>query len=312
MNQQTTEFFAFLADKTRHEILLHHQDSVYLILKSRYDDETDFLYMLNGYNCTLPHVLGREARFAGINSYAQHKLYAAPYELNQLFEQNSESIADVRSQLQQLAMQIIHQKVLEGPLPETDESRTPWRTEEEFMSYYLEKESLHWFYKHEKPRYSFSPNCENLTTAQLVGAINHPDETAREIAEIYIKVESKHINRRVWEVEQLTKRVEELETTPGEHHTRRNIAESIPDNIKTVNVEVFKEGKSMMIKSEASNLRRTGSDSYSEYCFDAPSRRAFESEFGRMAHLYPRDIVRITYARKILYDVSTAYQPAAS
>ena len=312
MNQQTTKFFAFLADKTSHEILLYEQNWVYLVLKSRYDDETDFLYMLDGYNCAMPHAMGHKAEFAGIYSYTRNELYAAPYVLNNLLEQSSVSTATVRSHVQELATQMIHQKVSEGPLTETDEAHTPWKTEEEFLNYYFEKEALDWFYKHEKPRYSFSPNCENLTTAQLVGAINHPEATARDIAESYMEKQSKCINRRVWEVEQLTKRVEELETTPGEHHTRRKIAESIPDSIKTVNVEVLKDGKSMMIKSEASNLCRTGSDSYSEYCFDAPSRRAFEREFGRMAHLYPRDIVRITYARKILYDVNTAFQPATS
>ena len=83
-------------------------------------------------------------------------------------------------------------------------------------------------------------------------------------------------------------------------------AESIGDE-KMVRVDVERDGKALTVRMEAGELRRADSSYYATWHMDAPSRRAFAEAFGRSADLHARDIVRIGYAKRVLYERGGAH-----
>lgn len=71
---------------------------------------------------------------------------------------------------------------------------------------------------------------------------------------------------------------------------------------KTVNVTIRKEGTEFSFKTEASSLRGDCGSHYSSWSLVAADRRKFEQLFGRSADYTPEEILRITYARNVLYE----------
>ena len=73
---------------------------------------------------------------------------------------------------------------------------------------------------------------------------------------------------------------------------------------KTVMVTIMKEGQEFTFKTEAMLLRSDCPYHYSSYHIAAQDRQKFKALFGRSADYYPKEIVRITYARSVLYEAS--------
>mgnify|MGYP001135150009 FL=1 len=94
-----------------------------------------------------------------------------------------------------------------------------------------------------------------------------------------------------------------MEVTPDEYHARRAIMRSVAgQNMKTVNLEIQKGDESTIIKIEASALRCMDDSYYSPWRMDAPSRYKLVERFGRNTDVYPNDVIKITYGRKVLYE----------
>lgn len=86
-------------------------------------------------------------------------------------------------------------------------------------------------------------------------------------------------------------------------HTVRKIMDAMrTTSAKTVNVTVQKEGVEFTFKTEASALRGDCTSYYSTWPIAASDRRKFEQTFGRSANYRPEEILRITYARNVLYE----------
>jgi len=71
---------------------------------------------------------------------------------------------------------------------------------------------------------------------------------------------------------------------------------------KTVTVTIRKDGKDFTFKTEAGQFRSDCVSYYSDWNIVAADRREFERVFGRGAHYRPEDILRIEYARSVLYE----------
>ena len=133
-------------------------------------------------------------------------------------------------------------------------------------------------------------------------AINHPDTLAEQMADEYIIKNAKRINQRLWELALLTDKLNELETSPGQHHLRRQIAESVdPKTMKMVALEIIKEGKNMSCRIAASALARADDSDYSLWQMDATGRASFVTLYGNWGRLFASDIHQISYKKKVLY-----------
>ena len=86
-------------------------------------------------------------------------------------------------------------------------------------------------------------------------------------------------------------------------HTVKKIMDAMrTTSAKTVNVTIKKEGVELTFKTEAATLRGDCTSYYSTWQIAAADRRKFEQTFGRNADYRPGDILRITYARNVLYE----------
>ncbi len=94
-----------------------------------------------------------------------------------------------------------------------------------------------------------------------------------------------------------------LEDTENPVHIVKKIMAAMrTTSAKTVNVTIFKEGVEFTFKTDAAELRRDCTGYYHAWNMAAADRREFEGLYGRNAEYYPQEIVRITYARNVLYE----------
>ena len=303
MNQEisSTAILQSLKDVRTGEIAFRRGGWNYRILRSRYDDETDFLYILNGYGAEV-HAVGGKAEFAGIYSHVREDLFAPCYDLRFLEVPAENELANVTGRVSKLAKEAVLRKVIGVTLPETDEAKQPWYDREYFLKYMLDKESCKCFLRREVPSLDPDVTVNGSSAAICVRAINHPEELAEELAEKYICEQAKWINQRQWEISMLKEKIAWLEAAPGEHHIRRSIRESVDSqSMKSVALEIDKNGRRMTCRIEAHILTGTDDADYSTWRMNARGRMEFFSLYGQHAKLYPRDISRITYGRKVLY-----------
>lgn len=86
------------------------------------------------------------------------------------------------------------------------------------------------------------------------------------------------------------------------HIIKKIFAAITATHAKTVNITIRKNGTEFTFKTEASDLRRDCGAHYNTWNIVAADRRKFEELFGRSEHYTSEEIVRITYAKTILYE----------
>lgn len=86
------------------------------------------------------------------------------------------------------------------------------------------------------------------------------------------------------------------------HLIKRISAAMAATSAKTVNVTISKDGTEFTFKTEAFSLRGDCGSHYNSWSIVAADRRKFEELFGRSADYTPEEILRITYARNVLYE----------
>lgn len=300
---------AFLREGKEHELRYMARDYSCLLIRSPYDRDTDFLYLLDEYKSESPYRVNCDAKFAGIYSRTRDIICGACYELNEVVDE-SHSIGKetLLHDISCCAAERVVQMVDGKPVEETEESASPWKDEEYFLKFQLDSEAKDHFYARTQPEFKPYIAIQEVPTPELVWILNHPDEAIQRYADQYIRKNAKCINRRIWEIPLVRQRLQEMEAAQmdagskwAEAHMRREISESIHDE-KMVRIEIDREGKRMEIRYEARYLHNRGDSYYTTYGMDAPSKRQFAETFGRNADLYPRDIARILYGKKVLYE----------
>ena len=170
---------------------------------------------------------------------------------------------------------------LEGRTPEEityqcGYSFDEWKRDTELLSYlrnpsaFIEKEAQEYFAKHQE-RILLALNKNEVLKAELQGIENLKDTSLRRLREIMTAARG--------------------------------------SDAKTLSVTAHKEGQTLTFKMEANELRRDPSTYYSDWAMPAKDRREFERTFGERNHLYPEDIVDISYCGKSIYS-SEPYEEA--
>ena len=137
----------------------------------------------------------------------------------------------------------------------------------------------------------------------LVDFILNKDKIACEIAEEFHEKNKGEI------VEEIIRNrytiAESKKFNNGEYYdytAMKRIIHSIPEKSQSVNVTICKDGKEMTFKYEARYLRYDCGRCYSTWNMPCLARGTFEELYGRGAELYPTDITKITYGRKVIYE----------
>jgi len=90
------------------------------------------------------------------------------------------------------------------------------------------------------------------------------------------------------------------------HLVKRIMYAVSASSAKTVKVTIRKDGVEFTFKTEASEFRSDCTSYYSTWNIAAADRREFERLFGRSSNYRPEDILRIEYARSVLYGNEAA------
>ena len=295
--------YDFLNDATQHELHFNRGRQKCLLIKSAFDAETDFLYLLEGYYENDPHKTGDSAAYAGVYSHVRREYFDIPYVLRDRTDENK-SIEAVLSEFSHAVYARIAEMVHDAPVPVTEEAEEIRDEREYYQKYALPREARECFFGdakrlHYQPHYHVS----DPSTAEIAAILNHFEDAVNARAKAFIRKKAREINERLWQIGLLREEVARMEATPGEYHARRAIMRSVAgQNMKTVNLEIQKGDESTIIKIEASALRCIDDSYYSPWRMDAPSRYKLVERFGKNTDVYPDDIVKITYGRKVLYE----------
>ena len=137
----------------------------------------------------------------------------------------------------------------------------------------------------------------------LVDFIIDKDKVASEIAEQFHQHNKDDIREDVIRNRYIIEETKKFNN--GEYYdysAMKRIIHSIPEKSQTVNVTICKDGKEMTFKYDARFLRHDCGRCYSTWNMPCLARGTFEDLYGRNAELYPTDITRITYGRKVIYE----------
>lgn len=137
----------------------------------------------------------------------------------------------------------------------------------------------------------------------LVEFILNKDKVASEIAEQYHEKNKEDIREEVIRNRYIIAEGEKFNN--GEYYdytAMKRIIHSIPEKSQSANVTICKDGKEMTFKYDARFLRHDCGRCYSTWNMPCLARGTFEDLYGRNAELYPTDITRITYGRKVIYE----------
>ena len=297
------KLYDFLDDASRHELHFSRGRQNCLLIKSAFDAETDFLYLLEGYYENDPHKTGDSAAYAGVYSHIRREYFDIPYVLRDRADENK-CIGEVLAEFSHAVSARIAEMVHDEPVPVTKEAEEIRDEREYYQKYALPREARECFFGdakrlHYQPHYHIS----DPSTAEMAAVLNHFEDAVNARAEAFVRQKAREINERLWQIGLLREEVARMEVTPGEHHARRAIMRSVADrSMKTVNLEIRKGDESAILKIEASALRCMDNSYYSPWRMDAPSRYRLVERFGRNTDVYPDDVVKITYGRKVLYE----------
>lgn len=118
---------AFLADRNVSELAFFFNGWNHCLLRSYYDDETDFIYMLSGYRDT--HELNEKAKLAGIYSHIHKALFAPCYDLARILPTEDISLQQIAHRLESLATERVILKVDgQAGFPKLTRARLPVMT----------------------------------------------------------------------------------------------------------------------------------------------------------------------------------------
>ena len=299
-NLTAASLLSFLRDTNSHEIHFTLSNRPGCLLKSHYDRETDFLYLLTKDQAS-PYSLDSHAAYAGIYSVLHDQVFDLHYFFHDMWNKlNNIRRVELYQHITQRVSAAILRIIEEGPVAVTAAAEPPDHDIEYFLNNELESQAFRCFYEHISPSYIPRIIITDMSTEQFVTCINHSGAIVEAFAGDYIVKNARSINQRLEEIPLLVKRIKELESTPGEHHIRRDILRSLHDE-QMVRVLVDKCGRKLNIRIKSEALKNTSCRSYSTSCMDPASRVAFTEVFGRLAELHPSDIAMIQYNKRTLY-----------
>lgn len=307
MNDYKATVRDFLRNPVQRDIRLRIDQRNVVLVKVRFDAETDFIYMLScfGNGDPLEDSLSMDNRpeFSGIYSVTLDKVVCPSYNFKSCC--HAEELIDFRKEITASLAQRIIELVNNQPVPVTEESRSFNGRLDYYSQHGAHEEALRWYFNDDLP-HGFIPSIdadEWLTPKRLVMALNHHEQCIQELANAYIRHYANRINARLEELKLVQTEYDGLLARNGEHFYQKRIANVASSmDMKTVQLEIMKDGKPFITKYDASILRSTGCCSYSIWSMPAASRTEFERVYGRVTGLMPSEIRRILYRGKTIYD----------
>jgi len=144
---------------------------------------------------------------------------------------------------------------------------------------------------------------EQWTEDSLLAYILDPNSYVRSEARAYIDGHQEHMLSDFLANDMVMAAYKEIIDNPSNpvHYVKRIMRVMSVSSAKTITVTIRKADTEFTFKTEAREFRSDCTSSYSNWNIVAADRKEFERLFGH-DHYRPEDIVRIEYARSVLYE----------
>ncbi|MCL2588414.1 MAG: hypothetical protein FWD84_03290 [Oscillospiraceae bacterium] len=284
----------------------------YTIIRVCKNETFDYLYTQRHHNG-----LGLKRRsdldYAGIYCNQDGLLYDDQYRLQELIDGTIQSPEDLRSQLKEDVCQAVEAQInddrrnLQISELASDQKRKD-------LAYYQERPAMDearnaylFDTYHNEGHFSFrcdyDPDC--WTEDSLLAYILNPAQYTVAEVDAYMGSHQEDMLFHFLYMDAVSAAYADILNTPlaPVHKVKRIMAAMNDSSAKTVTVTIRKGGIEFTFKTEAHRLRRDCTCTYSTWDILAADRREFERLFGRAASYRPEDILRITYARSVLYQI---------
>ena len=280
------------------------------------NDDFDYLYCQKQYQGS---GIRRRDKFeyAGIYYKADGLVYDVGYNIQNLMAEDDEyatrSPESLTKRLEFHVRRAVEKMVNNdrGNLRVTElQSEREIRQMEEFKMYTAPKNARDWLLENDGD-FSFVYECRyepaNWTEDSLLSYISDPDGYAETEAAVYFDNNQEDILFDFIMGDMVAAEYGKLINNPllPVHRVKRIMQAIRPTSAKTVSVTVCINGVELTFKTEAKALRYDCATYYSNYDILAADRREFMRVYGRNANYKPEDILRIEYARSILYSADT-------
>ena len=282
------------------------------LIRVRKNGDFDYLYCQRQYRGG-----GIERRdkfeYAGIYCKRDGLVYDNQYDIRLLSEDYSRSPNNLREDLKRAVRQAVEDAVGNdrGNLRVT-ELTTERKLEE--MAYFQkytapgEARAAYLSGGYCEGCYLFTFRCcydpENWTEDSLLAYILEPAKYAAAESAAYINGHQEHILSDFLQADMVAAEYAALLKNPlNPVHRVKRIMEAVnASSAKTVYVTICKDDIDMIFKAEAAQFRRDCVSHYSDWNIVAADRREFSKRYGSHSHYGPEDILRIEYARRVLYQ----------
>ena len=254
--------------------------------------------------------------FSGVYDTAGRALYLTREALNLLAGGSSPLVAEVGGSMRKEICDKINQRVedtISGdrnnfPIREIA-GEMPRRRIKYYQEHGARQDAIRMLFDNETPDGKFHSDydMDYLPEDGFLAYIEDPGGFVQAKAEDYIKANQETFLMQFLENDSLAAEYQALMRDAGDPvHKMKAITDAIKaSGARTVTVSIRKDGKELTFKAEAYSL--AGHQTYySAYHIQAQDRRKFKALFGKHADYDAKDVVRIAYGRKTIYEAKEA------
>lgn len=306
------DFLSWLGQTEKNTCMVQSAGMTYYFVRVAKNEAFDYLYCQREYSGK-ELARGGAFKYAGIYCRSDGELYDGQYDVLGLAGEDIEerSAGQLREDLQRNVRQLVEAAIGNNrqnlQITELSNPELLRRLQNE-QNYYAKNTARERFLNtadFEPPSFRCFYEAENWTENSLLSYILDPQGyAAKETAAYMEENQEEMLFDFLCNDVELAEYQALLEDTENPVHTVKKIMTAMSHtSAKTVNVTIQKDGAVFTFKTEAGCLRRDCTSSYNDWEMVAADRRRFQEQFGKYADYFPKEIVRITYARAVLYEV---------
>lgn len=305
------DFLSWLGHTGSHTCMIENAGTTYYFVRVQKNEDFDYLYCQRQYSGK-ELARGGTFKYAGIFCRRDGELYDAQYDVQGLAGEDTQerSVGQLRENLQQAVRRLVEAAVANDrrnlQITELSDPELLRKLKNE-QDYYAKSKARERFLdaaEFEPPSFQCFYEAENWTEDSLLSYILDPQGYTAKEATDYMEGNQEEMlfDFLCNDVELAEYQALVDDRDNPVHIVKKIMAAMNTTSAKTVNVTICKDGEEFSFKTEAQELRRDCKNYYGSWYMVAADRRRFEARYGRSADYYPLEIIRITYARAVLYE----------
>lgn len=305
------EFLSWLGHAGSHTCMIENAGTTYYFVRVQKNEDFDYLYCQRQYSGK-ELARGGTFKYVGIFCRKDGELYDAQYDVQGLAGEDTRErgAGQLRENLRQAVRRLVEAAVANDrcnlQITELSDPELLRKLKNE-QDYYAKSKARERFLdaaEYEPPIFRCYYEPEYWSEDSLLSYILDPKGYADTEAAEYMAAHQQDMLFDFLHNDAVRKEYQAIvaDTANPVHFIKKIKAAMEATPAKTVNVTIRKDGTEFTFKTEASSLRGDCGSHYNSWNLVAADQRKFEQLFGRSADYTPQEIVRITYARNVLYE----------